>query len=440
MNVIEEVKCCRVGKTMKTDEKRELFYNVLTDEKLKASLLKEYDSDDLKLQHILEMKNDTNKACVVLSMKEESKVAQALANLKDPNLLSNLLVIQIKDKELQQQVRLSYVPGYKQLLENFSEKKDTDLLEYFEPTIDKDEKLGIELEVSGENAGLVRTTPLPNGWMTDTERSVKNGVEIKTPPMFYEKERINEIVYICNFIHENDLKATEECGCHIHNDSEILKTPKVLDMYLYLYQNCERILYLISNKAGTLPRKRIRIFAKATSSLLQELQQKRNIDQKVENGFVSGMMNIKNEEELNEVLTALKDLQKQAARKGQIEDRDFGLNTLNVNREKNTIEYRMGNGADESLEVLLLATLFAALSSTAKRLATKELTDIEKHLLMAIQSENEEIQFRALMSLLFTNPKLKEQFERRYTINSYLASITENPLDDLKFATRGGGN
>lgn len=233
---------------------------------------------------------------------------------------------------------------------------------------------------------------------------------------------------VCNMLQEADQEIGTCCGGHVHIGSDVLTSKEAYANLYEIFGNTEKILYIISNENGDMPRYNIGKSAPPISKTISEA---------IENGTI----NLENEEDLNEFI---KDLQ-------NVQDEKFGratsLNLLNINNGKNTIEFRIANGTLNPNTWIENVKLFGRMVQISEKLAKiekkaeTELTDEDKKLISLKEDlktgkpDNEKLE--TLLELLFTEEE-RTVYRERYEENSKLleeASERENnPLDKFEFA------
>ena len=177
----------------------------------------------------------------------------------------------------------------------------------------------------------------------------------------------------------------------------------------------EEIYYLISNKEGELPRKGINQFAKPVSYELGDMQLEK----------------------------IPKDRFLQLARVKLRKSRYKGLNLLNVNSSKNTIEFRLANGTLDGDTWVENIHLFGKTIEMAQDLGQivgklekgEELTEDEKtkYALKEMLKDNIPLDSKMdiLMRILFTEEE-QEIYYKRYQVNKSLEQ-KEHRLDTVQF-------
>lgn len=222
-----------------------------------------------------------------------------------------------------------------------------------------------------------------------------------------------------------DLQATERCGGHIHLGADYLTTLEEYKEFFEIYGNAEKIIYLISNKPGELPRESIRTYAKPVSEILEN-----EIYQGEENKFPEPT-------EKDEFIMVAQEIQDSS--------KEYSINIMNINEQpgKNTIEFRGSNGTIDGDVWVENIKLYARIMQSAKEIARikekhkngEELTEEEQRKIVAKyklkHEDSDDDKMENLMELLFDKNE-REVYLQRYNTNKELAE-KEGFFKDLTF-------
>ena len=118
-----------------------------------------------------------------------------------------------------------------------------------------------------------------------------------------------------------------------------------------IWGNSEKILYVISNAKGEIPRKDILSYAKPTSSKLEELLNSKSVE-------------LNDEKDIKEILEDT-----------QENDKYCGINFQNLGEYKNTIEIRLANGTLDADTWIENINLFGGLVRASQELAIIQTTE-----------------------------------------------------------------
>lgn len=94
--------------------------------------------------------------------------------------------------------------------------------------------------------------------MEDSSLVMGAGIEVVSPILRDKKEDVEDIYMICNMLQEAGQEIGNCCGGHIHIGSDYLTSKEAYANLFEIFGNTERILYLISNQKGEIPRREVR--------------------------------------------------------------------------------------------------------------------------------------------------------------------------------------
>lgn len=210
---------------------------------------------------------------------------------------------------------------------------------------------------------------------------------------------------------------SERCGGHVHIGADYLTTPQSWKNLMEIWGNTEKILYLISNKAGEIPRSGVPKYARPISG---------NFEEMLANGAIQ--------------LNSIDDLQK-FAKESQINeagaiDRYFGINFSNLGKGNNsTIEFRLANGTIDDQTWIENINLFGGIVQVAEKIALIQNKDInernkeEQQLLENFErlKDTNITEYDKLESLLtiVIPEEDRDVYEERYRENSII--LEQNP-------------
>ena len=176
------------------------------------------------------------------------------------------------------------------------------------------------------------------------------------------------------------------------------------------------------NEQGQIPRTGINKFASPISARVNKF---------LENGTI----NIEDEENLDEFIKVLKGTQQ--------ENRYVGLNLLNINNGKNTIEFRIPNGTINPDTWIENIRLFGRIVQISEKLAEiekqTECSEEDLKLLKLKEKLKEDIpeqdKLEVLLELLFSKEE-RQVYRERYNTNSKILEQLpdeENPFGQVEF-------
>ncbi len=286
---------------------------------------------------------------------------------------------------------------------------------------------GIEIESVGSfaEAIAIRKTFLDD-WIAKKDLSLRgsegeSGVEVVSSILTGNNkkntERIKKITEILKAAGEY---ANSSCGAHVHIGANFLTSKQAFDNFRELWANNEKILFIISNKEGEIPRSFINSYSSPVSGDFEEQ--------------LSDTVQINNEEDLDSFKNAIAKNQK---------TRSKAINFTNlIEGGKGTIEFRLSNGTVSPKTWIENINLYAGLIRVSQELSLiqqktpSERTDDENEKLAIFDSLGtnsslkEEDRLEYLLNLAITDSKKREVYRRRYQINSVL--LQDNPKLEKK--------
>lgn len=138
--------------------------------------------------------------------------------------------------------------------------------------IKNDITFGVELECSSSYYLLLsRYERFLSSWIVKEEKTVDNGIEFSSPIFKYNKESLNELKFVCDFLRDNDFLYSSSSGGHIHIGFNAFKSVRHLYSFYKIYAICEKELFLLLNRANSKIRDNAKIYAKAISNKLESL-------------------------------------------------------------------------------------------------------------------------------------------------------------------------
>lgn len=400
-----------------------------------------------KPKYIIEILNDDEK--IKEYGLDDNDIRQLILQTKEPKYIEQILSDEEKRKKLGLQdsyilellIATQDVPYIKRLIEDTEERKkiglddkyidslvintdDNYIQQYVEKMIDRSQintnhrsklnlpegmTVGVEIESEGENYKLIKATKnlgVPR-WSAKGDSSLTNGVEIVSPILTGNNEKATqEIRTVCEKLNGLGQIVTENCGGHIHIGADYLTTANSWDNLKDIIMNTEKILYIMSNKEGEIPREGICQYAKPLSGKMEEMMEQ-------------GEVQLETEDDL-----------KKFVKKVQNNDRYFGINFMNLGSYKNTIEFRFPNGTLDADTWIENVNLLGGLVKTAEEIAQIQLKSEEERtqeeqdklrLLEELKDENrtDEEKMEILLKMVVSKESI-EIYRRRFEINSIL--------------------
>lgn len=271
--------------------------------------------------------------------------------------------------------------------------------------IDKDITFGVELECSNEYIDkFMEIENIFGDYKIKKDSSVKNGFEIVSGILKYDTNDLNKLKNVCDLLYRCNFYTDYSAGSHIHIGAKYLDRKEDYIMLLYLYLNCEDILYFISDRKNTIKRRGIKSYASKN-----KIEYIKAIDAGL---FTLEYNNIK---ELFDKICS---------------SRYRGLNLKNIDKiDKNTIEFRMPNGEINFDELLLNIKLFGRLVEISHKLNDMEDDNyVKKMAFMIGNTKSEKERLELLLNLLFDYEEERKIYRDRYFSNKILYLKNMNNL------------
>ena len=377
----------------------------------KSRIIMELKSETSKMKALDYVEDEINRYKIILGLSDKVKVEQIEKGKLQKKELIALIQMSIKDKSLLREI---FLPVQRK---------------YIEIGLRHETTIGIEVETEGRSSAsiqkfekIMENSDETVGWECKSDETFEEneGVEIASRVLKDDKESVEEIYIVCSMLEKAGQKATGKCAGQIHVGATELKSIKAYTNLLEICGNCERILYIMSNEEGEIPREGIREWAVTLSP-------------KINRAIEEGKINSKNETDLNAFITEIKNAQG---------DRTYGINLKNLGERLNTIEFRMPNGTINPDVWIENARLFGRIVEISQKLVEIENEQDEKSqsLLMIKEQLKGEITEQEKMELLLElalSEEEREIYRRRYISNVKLIEQLpeeKNPFKGMEFA------
>ena len=279
--------------------------------------------------------------------------------------------------------------------------------------------IGVEIESEGlasreEIAGIIGNL----SWKLKPDDTLDDGIEAVPLSGLTPSTAGDEIYGACKALCLSGQTISERCGGHIHIGADYLTDLQDWKNLRTIWNNTEKILYIISNRKGEIPRKGVLVYARPISG---------NDESKQE------IINLENESDLEKFIVETKIIQG---------TRYSGINYCNVGRkEKNTIEFRLPNGTLDPTTWIENINLFGGLVRVSHELSEimlkseEQRTEEEKKMLYnyeVIQTEQDERKVAEALIGLCVSQEQMQTYLDRYDENSELLEKTPKINDGLK--------
>lgn len=287
-------------------------------------------------------------------------------------------------------------------------------------TLPEQMTIGIEIESIGNYGSCLQGVEL-NGWLAKEDASLRewkdmniSGVEMVSPVLSTNEHIEDEINMMCNLLKACGQSINDSCGGHVHIGANYLSTTDSLVNFLYLIENSEDLLYILSNEEGCIPREGTMTYAKPFTSKLNKVMEEGSVD-------------LSSELELDDFIHELK--------KVQPKQRYIGVNFFNLGTNRNTIEFRMANGTLNPEQWVENINLFGGLIKAAEEImkiqsksesdrTTEEIKKIE--LFRALPSLDDNARLSAILDLSIEGDK--STYLRRFKVNRELIQEKEKDI------------
>ncbi len=386
---------------LKDDKHKEIFIRALSKYE-QVRVIKSFKDIDLMEQYALKKEYSGYRSTLIAATNDHDFIKKQFLKIKVPKFRNNLINL-VSDENLKlelinllddENIRRFLLSNYDENYDNYIvDLEESDILE---EKIDDKITIGVELECCNKDIEKYKNIESILGdFIIKSDNSVRSGFEIVSPILHYTKNDMQKLKSVCDLLKKNSFYTDCTCGGHIHIGANYLITIQEMYMLLYLYNNCEHIIYQICNKKHSKIRKGIDRYAKATKDIYLKAS---------EDGTLNETLT---PEEMIDVLIELN------------ETRYNGLNLMNLNNHfKKTIEFRMPNGEIEFKELFSNIKLFTKLVQSAHELANADIKDERK--LQALRlSEHmpEKERLEIFLNILFDSEKDKKVYRKRYNSN-----------------------
>ena len=387
-----------------SDEAKELYIDSLEDSDA-AKVILSFNNKELIKKYSLQKRFTKYRSKLVSATNDPTYIKEVFKSINVNKFRVNLITI-LEDTNLKRELTelLSDANLKSYLLSN----EETILNNLITPVtaselgkteVDNKITIGVELECCNKEIdNYTKTKTLLNHFDVKRDTTVRSGLEITSPIMHYDMENLTLLKSLCELLKENKFYTDTSCGGHIHIGSNYFTTKEDYLMLLYLYNNCEEILYYITDRENTKKRPSFDRYATKSKeayigAIDEGLFKKENFNKEITSIF-------------NEINP----------------DRYRGLNFKNIDSlTKQTIEFRMPNGEIDFTELLANIKLFSRLIEMSHKLNYLEKTDpikVKAFLIGETKSDIEKLNL--LLDILFTTESEKQIYIDRYTKNSKL--------------------
>lgn len=420
--VIEEKYKDEIINSLKEDKLKKQSLSYAKTEEDITQILMSIEDEDFKLQYAqTKLKDETNQSMVFATLQNDEQKLSLAKTMKEK---ANQVLIQmsLKDRETLKELFLKQNRKYQEI------------------DLGPEMTIGIEIETEGPKGRKLCQLEkiierrddffeIKRHWKIEYDGSLEpnKGAETISPILRDTPDNVEEIYMVCEMLEQIGQEATDNCGGHVHIGADYLTSKEAYINLFEIWANTEKIMYLMSNEPGNIPRSEIDQNAGAFSSIIEEAIEK-------------GSIQIDGEEDLEEFVSGIQSVQDG--------DKFYGMNLLNVNNGKNTIEFRVANGTinpDTWIENIRLFGRIVQVSQELAEIEKKEqITEEEKTNLELKEKLKEDLpekeKMESLLDLLFFEDE-KEVYRKRYIENvKILENMREedNPLREINFVGKLG--
>ena len=242
----------------------------------KIAILK-YTVTPIKIIRSLKSEESILKALEGLSDEEKARVAARFIK-EESNKIKAIEAFKDKDKAFPIKISLSR-EGFRKYFLREEE------IQYQEIGLDKNITFGLEIESLGKESEKILETAKANETIMDQTKEVEcgkllirenqdsqvswiamldgslvvgAGLEMVSPILTDNIEDVEDVYMVCNMLEECGQEIGNCCGGHVHIGSDYLTSKESYANLFEIFGNTEKILYIMSNEKGMIPREGIR--------------------------------------------------------------------------------------------------------------------------------------------------------------------------------------
>jgi len=364
---------------------------------------------------------------IKICIDDRGELGLTISNIKDliiatgeldyiKNCIDGRADLELESKEL---VDLVLSTGDLQLIEQYQNKAEefgikpedckklSMITKKTQITLPPNMTIGVEIESEGIDTKTIKRLLEGKNWTTKGDGSLREGTEVVSDILTGNTEfSSNEIKSVCAVLNGVGQNISDRCGGHIHIGANYLTSRQDWNNLIQIWGNAEKVLYIISNEEGNIPRDGVPQYA-------------RPISKKIDAAIEQGTINLEGEEDLERFVSQISITQG---------DRYSGINFKNVNlgQKKNTIEFRLPNGTLNPNTWIENINLFGGIIRSAHELTAiqekpeDQRTETERKTLECFEvlqtEQDEEKVLQALLELCVA-PEQKQLYMDRYEVN-----------------------
>ena len=196
----------------------------------KALIISRLKNDGLKLEYLDKIKVENNKALIISTLLDDQVKLKLLQEMKS-NKARAIIYSSLREKRNIDEIPIPIKKKYNKI------------------GLPDNMTFGIEIESEGSAYKyFYDMETVINDWISKKDMSLENGIEIVSPPLYDRSESVSDIYTINSLLSQAGMFTNYNCGGHIHIGADYLTSIESYVNLLELYCNCEKIIYLISNK------------------------------------------------------------------------------------------------------------------------------------------------------------------------------------------------
>lgn len=406
--------------SLNDDQNKLMFINYL-DVEDQIIVIKSLKNKNLIKEYLQKEEDDMRQALLIEATKDKEFIKEKFLNAKDQILQNNLINL-IDDKNFKielikliknENVKQFHLSNCDDFYNDYMENVDRKLVD--KAGIDPCITIGVELECCNKDIkNYLNIKSLLKYFDIVIDESVNSGLEVISPILNFTSENMGKLKSVCEILKKCGFYTDDSCGGHIHIGADYLKNTKEMYMLLYIYSNCEHIIYQICNKKSSKMRRGINHYAKTIKKPYLDACQMGYFKECLsKEDFINTVKEINKPRDIDKF--------EEINISGTIYDpRHIGLNLENLNkRHKNTIEFRMPNGEINFDELIINIKLFAKIIQRTHEIANVDKSDAKRKLVNLLSNHMlEKDRLEILLTILFDSEEEKDIYRKRYEYNT----------------------
>ena len=207
--------------------------------------------DEIKKIELLNKEDlsDASKTYIIVNMSDKNKM-KALQHIKLNDVQKLMIYYSIEDRKiLDELINNNAIAKVRKNIENIKQKYSDTMCTSNLPA---QMSTGYEFETNGILASIIDNNGfIVEGWKSDYDESIFNGIEIISPVLIEgNKDDIRNLYWVCDIMKDLELEVTDGCGGHIHYGANFLDSCEAYKIFLEIWGNCEKIIFMMCNGEG----------------------------------------------------------------------------------------------------------------------------------------------------------------------------------------------